>query len=169
MTRFRIEPVSSHMWVDARTDLHPVHGEATGIDGWIEAALANGGLDLSDPPKARVELNVGSIRWGNALFNNELRRRIQARRYPTIVGELTEAREAGPGRYALRGDLSFRGVTRPVDGEVEVRIPGEDAIEVEGEQTFDIRDFNMDPPRMLMLKAYPDVKVRIHLVGKLEG
>ena len=37
--------------------------------------------------------------------------------------------------------------------------------EVEGEKVFDIRDFGLTPPRILMLKVYPDVKVRGRIVA----
>jgi hypothetical protein len=30
---------------------------------------------------------------------------------------------------------------------------------------FDIRDFKMDPPRLLMLKVHPEVTVRIDVVA----
>jgi hypothetical protein len=34
---------------------------------------------------------------------------------------------------------------------------------VEGEHTFDVRDFNVRPPKILMLKVNPDMMVRVHV------
>jgi hypothetical protein len=35
-----------------------------------------------------------------------------------------------------------------------------------GRSTFDIRDFGMEPPRILMLRVHPEVTVRIDLVAE---
>ncbi|HXF56493.1 MAG TPA: YceI family protein [Actinomycetota bacterium] len=169
MTRFRIVPERSTVWIDARTNVHPVHAEATGVEGFVEARLEGDRLDLSARPGGRVELAVERIRSNNALFDGELRRRVEARRFPTIVGEVTEVREAGDGRYLVRGDLTFHGVTRTVEGTVTLSRSDPGTLRLEGEQTFDIRDFGLEPPRLLVLKAYPDVRVRVRLEARAEG
>jgi polyisoprenoid-binding protein YceI len=69
----------------------------------------------------------------------------------------------------VRGDLTFHGVTRPVEGEVSVSLPDDRTIVIEGEQTFDIRDFGVQPPKILMLKVHPDVKVRVRVVAEQEA
>ena len=69
----------------------------------------------------------------------------------------------------MRGKLSFHGATKPVEGEVTLRVvDGGHAIEVVGERAFDIRDYDLEPPRLLMLKVYPDIKVRGHVVAERE-
>ena len=35
-----------------------------------------------------------------------------------------------------------------------------DGLEMEGEQGFDIRDFNMQPPRVFMMKVSPQISAR---------
>ncbi len=42
-------------------------------------------------------------------------------------------------------------------------------IRLEGESTFDVRDFGMDPPKMFMLKVEPEVRVRVVIVAEQEG
>ena len=37
-----------------------------------------------------------------------------------------------------------------------------------GESTFDIRDFGMEPPRILLLKVQPDVHVRVEIHAEKE-
>jgi len=39
---------------------------------------------------------------------------------------------------------------------------------VTGEQAFDIRDFGVASPSVLMLRIYPDVKVHLHVEATLE-
>jgi hypothetical protein len=40
-------------------------------------------------------------------------------------------------------------------------------IEMKGDYVFDIREFGMKPPSMLMLKVYPEIGVRVELFGEL--
>jgi polyisoprenoid-binding protein YceI len=170
MARFRITPDSSWAWIDMRTNLHGAHVETSGLEGSLDAELAGGRIDLARPPSARLELATDRLRSDNPLFERELQRRVDGRRYPTIVGELRTLRELdSAGSYAAEGDLTFHGVTRRVKGELRLLVEGDDAIQLEGEQVFDIRDFNIEPPKLLMLKAYPDVKVRVRLTARREG
>jgi hypothetical protein len=39
-------------------------------------------------------------------------------------------------------------------------------IRLQGERTFDVRDFGMDPPKILSLKVYPDVTVKVDLIAR---
>jgi hypothetical protein len=38
-----------------------------------------------------------------------------------------------------------------------------------GEHTFDIRDFGMDPPKILMFRVEPEVNVRVEIVAEKVG
>ena len=38
-----------------------------------------------------------------------------------------------------------------------------------GESQFDIREFGMEPPRMLMLKVQPEVGIRVEIVAVRES
>jgi polyisoprenoid-binding protein YceI len=167
VTTFRIDPNTSRVWIQARSSLHPIHGEATGLEGWIEADVTDGRVDFGDTPKIQVELPVDRLKSGNALEDAELQRRIDAKRFPTIRGEVRKIEQTDGGRYPVRGDLTFHGVTRLVEGDVSVNVDG-DSLVVEGEQTFDIREFGVDPPKILMLKVHPDVKVRVRVVAEPE-
>ena len=41
----------------------------------------------------------------------------------------------------------------------------EDGIALTGEDVFDIREFGMKPPSMLMVRVYPEIAVRVELLG----
>ncbi len=170
MARYRIVPERSTIAIEARSSLHPIHGEATGLTGVIEAEIADGQLDLNAPPTLRLEVPVAKLTSGNALYDSEMQRRIDARRYPTIVAEAKDVRETGTaGLYGVSGDVTSHGVSRPVNGELRITASDERSLVVEGEQTFDIRDFNITPPRIVMLRVNPDVKVTLRLVAEREG
>ena len=115
-------------------------------------------------------LMVERLSSGNRLEDRELRRRIDTRRYPTIEGRLTEMRPSGrDGRYVVRGDLTLRGVTHSYQDEMTISEVDDRTLRLEGQSTFDIRDFGMEPPRILMLKVDPEVAVKVALVATKEG
>jgi polyisoprenoid-binding protein YceI len=171
MARFRIVPERSRVWIDARSSLHPIHSETDGLEGWLDLAVQRGGrVDPTVPTAGHLELPVDRLRSGNPLEDRELRRRIDARRFPTITGDLTVMKESDvDGRYLVGGDLTFRGVTRSHQDQMALEPLDERTIRLGGQSTFDIRDFGMEPPRILMLRVEPEVAVRVEIVAEKEG
>jgi hypothetical protein len=39
-------------------------------------------------------------------------------------------------------------------------------LEIKGEITIDVRNFNVDPPKLLMVKVHPEVKAKLQVVAK---
>jgi polyisoprenoid-binding protein YceI len=167
MAALRIVPEASEVHIDARSSLHAIHGRATQIGGEVDVEVVDGrpGTSL----RGRIEVPVAGLRSGNPLEDRELHRRVDARRFPTILGEVRSATSAdGDGTFRVEGDITFHGVTQPATGEVRISVEG-DRLVVEGEHVFDVRDFGITPPRILMLRVEPDVTVRIRLVVDLGG
>jgi len=168
--RFSFDPIRSCVWVDARSSLLPIKTQTRGLRGWVDVALLpDGTVDLDVPVQGRLEISVDRLSSGNQLYDRELRRRIDARRHPLIIGQITGVRAAEvEGRYRVAGDLSFHGETRVFEHEMTIAVDGESTIELRGDRVFDIREFGMKPPSMLMLKVYPEVAVRVELYGGRE-
>jgi hypothetical protein len=172
VTHFRIVPGRSQVWIEARSTLHPIRSETHGLEGWLDLEVGTDGqLDLAAAPRAHLEFPVSQLSSGNPLEDRELRRRIDARRYPVIAGDLTLMRAtAEVGRYRVEGDLTFRGVTRRYEDEMTVEVlhgGDETMVVMAGERTFDVRDFGLEPPRILLLKVEPDVTVKVAIVAQL--
>jgi len=163
--RYVVVPSQSRVWIDARSSLHPIHSQTDGLEGWLDA----------DPEAHRVTggevaLPVERLSSGNPLYDREMRRRVDVRRYPSISGRLTAMVPTGQdGRYRVRGEVTFRGVGRDYEDEMELRVRDDGDIEVEGQRVFDIRDFGLEPPRILALRVYPDVSVRVSIVAARDG
>ena len=86
--------------------------------------------------------------------------------FPTIEGALT-AIKGDPGaanRFLVTGDVTFRGVTRPHTDVMEIAL-ADGRLTLLGRSRFDIREFGMDPPRILMLSVDPVVEVTIQVVA----
>ena len=169
MQRYRILPPRSRVWIDARSNVHPIHTEAVGLEGWIEFDVDDGKVNVDQTPRGHLEYPVENLKSGNALEDRELRRRIDTRRYPTIAGDLKSMKLADePSRYIVGGDLTFRGVTRTYEDEMDIEMVDGDTVRLTGQSSFDIRDFGMEPPRILMLKVQPEVTVRVEIVAEKE-
>jgi polyisoprenoid-binding protein YceI len=159
------------VWVNARSNLHPINNETRGLNGWVDVTLhADGSIDLGQPVSGRLELSADRLSSGNHLYDLELKRRIDARNHPLIIGEIVRlAATSEKHRYLVTGDLTFHGRTRTYEHEMTIAAAGDGSIELKGENVFDIRRFNMKPPSMLMLKVYPEVAVRVELFGDIAG
>src|SRR5215218_222161 len=141
MARYRIDPACSRVAIDARSSLHPIHSETDGVEGWLDVELDGERLDPAVAPRAHLELPVDRLRSGNLMEDRELKRRIDARRFPTITGDLVTMEAIGDGRYLVGGDVTFRGVTRARADEMTVTVDGADTLRLRGTSVFDIRHF----------------------------
>jgi polyisoprenoid-binding protein YceI len=164
--RFKFDSARSYLRVSGRSSLHPIDTETRGITGWFEASASeDGALDLDDPVTGVLELAVDRLTSGNLLYDRELRRRINARRYPTIGARLVGvAPSGGNGTYLVTGDVTFHGRTLTFEHDMAIRFD-RDQVTLSGEDVFDIRQFGMEPPSMLMVRVYPEISVRLELVG----
>jgi DNA-binding PadR family transcriptional regulator len=167
---FRLVPARSVVLIEVRSSVGPISFGAIGLEGAIEADVGNSVVRPGSQPAARVEIAVNGLRSGNSLYDAELMRRIDARHFPTATIDLTETVAVGrANRYRLSGQMSFHGVTRAVEGAVTVNVVDDELLVVTGEQVFDIRDFDVPSPTVLMLRIYPDVRVRLHVEAELEA
>ena len=145
--------------------MHAIDGRASEVNGTVDVDLA--GSQVRGVSAGRVEVPVRSLRSGNPLEDAELQRRVDARRFPTIVGEVRTATpvDGEAGVFRVDGDLTFHGVTQAITGELRITSDG-DRVRIEGEHVFDVREFGIKPPRILMLRVEPDVRVTINLVAE---
>ncbi|WP_432928045.1 YceI family protein [Microbispora sp. CA-135349] len=87
------------------------------VRGQFEKFEGSAHLDGDDPADSSVELTiqVGSIQTRNARRDDTLRRRfLKLDDHPTITFVSTGARQVGESTFELTGDLTIRGVTKPV-------------------------------------------------------
>ena len=157
------------MWIEARSSLHPIHAQTSGLEGWLEADILGGGrINPSVPPRAHLDLEIELLSSGNALYDREMRRRVDARKYPNISGELTAMKEGdGDGEYSVSGEVTVRGQTHSYTDEMSLSVLGERdrVLRLEGSHEFDVRDFGIQPPKILSFRVFPEVAVRVVVVA----
>jgi polyisoprenoid-binding protein YceI len=169
VTRYRIVPEGSELHAEARSSLHAIHVRTSRLGGFMEATMNGSGRRLEVAPAGSLELEVEDLKSGNFLYDREIERQLEVRKYPRIRGVVRAVEPLGKnGRYRVQGELTLHGVKRPVEGEVTVRVVDASTLEIAGEKVFDVRDFGLDPPRILMLKVYPDVRVRARVIARCE-
>jgi len=171
VTRFRIVPERSQVWFDARSNVHPIHSSTDGLEGYVEIEMGPGGdVDLAFKPVGRLSLPVGRLSSGNRMQDRELFRRIDATQHPRIEGVLDKMQRFGTDQsYEVSGDVTFRGVSRRLEDVMTIVALDPDTIKLTGTSRFDIRDFGMEPPRVLILKVDPEVDVRVEIIAVREA
>ena len=165
MTRYSIVPDRSTVWIDARSNVHPLHSSTSGLEGFVELELEPAGtVHLADTPTGRLSLDVSRLTLGNRLEDREMQKRIDAKRYPRIEGVLAAIAGNGKqGSYRVGGDVTFRGVTRHHEDLMEIAAVDERTIRLTGSSLFDLREFGVEPPKVLMLRVEPEVEVRVEI------
>jgi polyisoprenoid-binding protein YceI len=163
--RYRITPERSSVWIDARSNVHPIHSTTDGLEGYVDISHSpDGGVDVTAPMAGNLSLSVDHLRSGNRMEDRELQRRIDARRYPTIEGVLDKiVSDNESGHYVVSGDIVFRGVSRHHEDVMVIDSVDDQTIRLAGQSTFDIREFGMEPPRILLLKVEPEVQIRVEI------
>jgi polyisoprenoid-binding protein YceI len=161
---YRVVPSRSAIIVKARSNVGPIAFATGNINGSISAAVDESGLMVDSSVMARLEIRLNTLASGNSLYDAELMRRVDARRFPLAIVDLASSSRLGAtDDFDLKGNLTVHGVTRPINGKVTAEMTGLERITVDGEQVIDIRDFALGLPSTLMLKIYPDVWIEMHL------
>jgi polyisoprenoid-binding protein YceI len=165
VTRYDIVPDRSTVWIEARSNVHPIQSTTSGLEGFVELDLGDAGnVDLDNAPVGRLSLDVERLKSGNRLEDREMQKRVNAKRHPRIEGVLDSVAGNGTdGSYRVSGDVTFRGVSQHHEDLMDISKVDERTIRLAGESRFDIREFGMDPPKVLMLRVEPVVDVRVEI------
>ncbi len=165
--RYSVSASDSWLTFEARSTLHGVHGKVSDLSGSVEVAWNEDGSIAAEPlPKMHVEFPVERLRTGNGMQDGEMWKVIDSKRFPRIAADVRSLRPGNaPGRYGASGSVTMSGRSRQYDGECTISADG-DVITIEGDLTVDIRDFGLTPPKLVIIKVDPVVRVHIHLVAK---
>ncbi|MFO0758798.1 MAG: YceI family protein [Byssovorax sp.] len=128
------------------------HMMVSTVRGQLKEFSGTFNLDAKDFTKStfRGEASVAGIDTGNADRDNHLRAGdfFDAEHHPKITFQSTSITAKGEGEYAVAGDLTIRGVTKPVTFEVEFPGIGKNpwgkmVAGLEARATIDRKDFGM--------------------------
>ena len=166
MAKFQPIQDISEIALEGQSRLHPIQASSRDVYGHFEVTIGEDGqLDLSAPISGHVEVLVEDLKSMNPLYDREVRKRLNIRRFPKIQADIIEIRERlEQNRYLVVGDIAFNGVTQRAEGELAVRQISQERLEVQGELTIDVRDFKVEPPNLFMVGIMPTVQVNLRLM-----
>ncbi len=165
---YRLLPDRSAVLIEARSSVGPITFGALGITGTIAVQAVGEQVTADEAACAHLEIPVAALSSGNGLYDAELRRRVDAARFPVATLDLDRCLIGGPGDHLrLEGRIGFHGVTRSLQGQVAAAIPCPGRLAATGDQILDIRDFGVSSPTVLMFRIYPQVTVKLQVEAEL--
>jgi len=129
------------------------HAMVTKVRGAFNEFVAEGHLDADDPTRSTVELTIqaNSIDTRNADRDGHLRSNdfFAMDQYPTITFRSTAVEVVSDDTFELTGDLTIKGVTKPVTVELEyvgtsLDPFGNTRVGFEGSAVIKRKDFGVD-------------------------
>ncbi|MGZ7019427.1 MAG: YceI family protein [Acidimicrobiia bacterium] len=168
--RYCVIAGSSHVEVAVRTSVGTIAMAADEIAGELDADVGARGVYLAvTRPTCRIEVPVRALHSGNRMLDHEGRRRFEANRYPLVVAELVGAIPCADGEHRVTWRLTVHGRTHDIDGSMSVETVTDDVIHVQGSESFDLRDWGMEPGSYLGLKVHPDAKFTVDLLAAADA
>ena len=146
------------------------------VRGHFAEVMATGQLYPDQPERSSfdVTINTASIRTHNEQRDNDLRSStfLEVQKYPTITFKSTKIEQKSPDRGTLTGDLTIKGVTKPVTlnvvkyGEFNDPRMGH-RIGYAAETRINRKDFGMEFDAMLDGKFIVSHEIQINIEGEL--
>ncbi len=147
------------------------------VRGSFDEISTSGNIDVEHPENSSVEatISTASIRTNNGARDNDLRSSnfLEAEKYPVMTFKSSKIELAGQDRYALTGDLTIKGTTRPVTLQItkygEFNDPGMMGHRIAyGAQTqINRRDFGLTFNMMLDGKFVVSEEIQINIEGEI--
>ncbi len=167
-SRWTIETATARAGFDLGAFAHTVHGTTGGVAGEVRSLerLPEGTLRLA----GRIVIDPATLETGNRKRDRKMyRESLAVEQHPTIEFRPASLGAAGPecpaaaaSCHALRGDLTIRGVTRPVEIAVELRSAGAHWL-VDGSVELGWGEFGVPDPSFLFVRVKRTVQVTFHV------
>lgn len=146
------------------------------VRGHFTEVTATGDLYPDQPERSKVDvtINTASIRTHNEQRDNDLRASyfLEVEKYPTITFKSSKIEAKSKDKGTLTGDLTIKGVTKPVTlnvvryGEFNDPAMGH-RIAFAAETRIDRQDYNMKFDAMLDGKFVVSHEIQINIEGEL--
>ena len=146
------------------------------VRGHFAEVTATGDIDVEHPERSTIEatINTASIRTHNEQRDKDLLSSnfLEVDKYPTMTFKSTKIEPKGNDRGTMTGDLTIKGVTRPVTLNVvkygEFNDPGMGhRIGYAAETKINRKDFGMSFDAMLDGKWVVSHDIQINIEGEL--
>jgi polyisoprenoid-binding protein YceI len=146
------------------------------VRGHFTEVTSSGDIDPDNPDRSWVEVTIqmASIKTHNAVRDNDIRSSnfLDADSYPTATFKSTAIRQTGTDDFSVTGDLTIKGVTKPVTvqltrlGEFNDPAMGH-RVGYSGTTKINRKDFGMSFNPVLDGKFVVSDEINISLEGEL--
>jgi polyisoprenoid-binding protein YceI len=128
---------------------------------FFERYQGNVQYDPASPEQSSVRLNIesNSITCKDTWVSSKQKKHIlsvtlhdmlAADQSPQITYVSTGIVKKSSSQYEVRGDLTIRGVTRPMLLQIATKAIGTDRLELDGDSTIPMKEFGLKPPSALL-------------------
>jgi polyisoprenoid-binding protein YceI len=170
---YRLRP-ESRLWIDGKSTVRDFSCKAPVLTVAIEAADAAVAALLSGERAFRtvhLEVAVDKMDCANGTMNGHMLKALKAKDHPLIVfqvGSYDLTRIVDRTKAVLIGTLDIGGVQKPVTIPVELLDAGDGAMRVIGSYELNMREFEIQPPSLMLgtMKVRENVKVSFDLILK---
>lgn len=140
--------------------LHQIEGVSKGVEGKARV-LPDGSAQV------QVQTKVGEFDSGNDNRDAHVKEAVEAAKYPMVVfkGVATDVKvpASGKANVTLKGQLTFHGVTNPIDVPITLERVDPQHVTAEGAFSISLEAFKVERPELLLVK----VDDKMDLVMKL--
>ena len=132
--------------------------------GLLEADVEGGEFVAGSAINGELTIAVVELRSGNPLIDRETRRRLQAKRYPTIRGELASVVAVDGPTATVKGTVTFLGRHRELEGDIKIISASETTVRLAGSSEIDVQNWGLEPPTLMVLRMDPVVTVSVDVL-----
>ncbi|MEL4307923.1 YceI family protein [Joostella sp. CR20] len=155
----KYEVNASKLSVTGTSTVHDWECVANESTGAIEAVVTDG--VLTKVTDFNFALTVKKLESGKSGMDKKMYDALKEDDNPTITFKIDQVLENASGITAFKGNMNIAGTSKSFTAPVEATVSG-DAIQLKGEKTFLLTDFNIEPPTAMFGAINTGDEVTIH-------
>jgi polyisoprenoid-binding protein YceI len=147
--------------------LHQIEGVSKGVEGRARV-LPDGTAQV------QVQTKVAEFDSGNDNRDAHMKEAVEAAKYPTVVfkgvtdGVQLPAEKGQKLNVTLKGQLTFHGVTRPIEVPITLERVDEQRLTADATFSISLTEFKVERPELLLVKVDDkmDIVMKLSLLEK---
>jgi polyisoprenoid-binding protein YceI len=142
---------------------HPMHD-------WDAKSTANKCIIVYNDKTSAIEavaviVPVKSFDSGNSNRDSHALEALEALKFPNVSFSANNIQEAN-NLLTIKGNLNFHGVTKPIEVKAKKAASG-DNLKIEGKFEINMKDYGVEPPGLMGVKADEKISLSFHMVFNL--
>jgi len=159
---YKLINTASELSILGTSSLHDWEIKAENMKGSIS-------IDSLNVKSLKIEIEAEGLKSGHKGMDKNTYKALNTDQYKTIVFQMSNSSKLSKqsdGKYLIeaKGSLTISGTTKNIDLKLYLETNNYQ-IKLKGEKTFNMTDFNVDPPKALMgtIKTGNEITVKYHV------